>query len=64
MKNFVKKSEMIFWKYHITLHISLRRGFNPNKKRNIRLTDEVNFEIHFGIIGELKFPKNHFTLFR
>ena len=29
----------------------------------MRLADEVNFEIYFGKIGEIKFPKNHSGIF-
>ena len=49
----------IFWKLHIPANIGLSsRIYTSNEcKNNIRLADEVSFQIYFEKIGEIKFQK-------
>ena len=56
---------MIFWKIHIPANIGLKNMFytTNESQKNMQLADEVSFEIFFGKIGEIRFPKNHSGIF-
>ena len=49
---------MIFWKPHIPANIELRSVIYTSNEslNNIKLSEEVSFQIYF---GKIKFPKNN-----